>query len=350
MFMEKSSFKINSKQISVFNLKNKNGVAIGISNFGCRLISIIVPDKFGNSKDILLGYDDLKDYITDDNYLGAVVGRFANVIQNGKFQLNGKEYQLVKNFGEHTIHGGEIGFDKVIWEVVEYHESYLKLHYLSKDKEENFPGNLHVWVEYKLTEENKLEIKFTAQSDQDTIINLTIHPYFNLSRHNQGDIAGHQLWIDADKFIPVTSEFIPIGGFCPVDNSPFDFRELKSLGDVIKVKHKQLIAVDGYDHSFVMNKPRSILKPSAIIFDPESGRLLEIYTTETALHFYTANSLNMKKEKGKGGTSDGRRSAFCVEPQHFPDSPNQKDFPSTKLLANELWESKSIFKFDVINN
>ncbi len=348
--MKKTALKINSKQISVFNLKNNNGVVISISNFGCRLISIMVPDKFGNLNDILLGYDDLKDYLTDNNYFGAVVGRFANVIQDGKFKLNNKEYQLVKNFEKHTIHGGEIGFDKVIWDVLEYNESYLKLHYLSKDKEENFPGNLHVWTEYRLTGDNELELKFIAQSDQDTIINLTIHPYFNLSGHNKGDIAGHKLWIDADRFIPVTSEFIPIGGFYSVDNSPFDFREYKSLGDVIKVTHDQLIAADGYDHSFVMNKPKSILKPSAIIFDPDSGRSLEIYTTESALHFYTANSLNMKKENGKGRTAYGRRSAFCIEPQHFPDSPNQMDFPSTKLLASELWKSKSIFKFDVINN
>ena len=347
--MGKYAFKTNGNHASVFKLSNKRGVVIEISNYGCRLISAIVPDKFGNMSDILLGYDDLKEYITDDNYFGAVVGRFANVIQNGKFQLNGEEYQLIKNFGEHTIHGGKIGFDRIIWDVVECQESYLKLHYLSKDKEENFPGNLHIWTEFQLTLDNRLELEFTAVSDQDTILNLTIHPYFNLGGHNQGDISGHELWIDADHFIPINGEFIPIGGLCSVDNSPFDFRNFKSLGDVIDASHSQLCVAEGYDHSFALNKPDGEVGRAAAVLDPKSGRVLEIYTTEPALHFYTANILDIKKEKGKGKTAYGRRSAFCVEPQHFPDSPNQMDFPSTNLLANELWKSKSIFKFDVIN-
>ncbi len=248
------------------------------------------------------------------------------------------------------FHGGKTGFDQAFWEVKEHSDSLIRLFYFSKDGKEHFPGNLIVWVEYRLTDDNCLELEFTAQSDQDTIINLTNHPYFNLGGHSSGNIGDHQVWINANSFIPVSEEFVPLGGFSPVSNSPFDFQTPTFIRDVISSGHEQLNAVGGFDHSFRLTKKTDEFKPAATVTHPKSGRILKIWTSEPALHFYTANTLNVHAPMGKDGTAYAERSAFCMEPQHFPDSIHQDDFPTTVLKANQIRKSKSVFKFELTNN
>lgn len=342
LIANKFDCSIDGKKVSLYTLVNCNGVKIDITNYGGRLITINLPDRYGIFKDVILGYDSITEYIHDDAYMGAIVGRFADVINGGKFVLNKKKYQLKKNFGNHAIHGGENGFDKVVWNVENSDGQRLKLHYLSNDGEENYPGNMNVWVTYSLDNDNKLRLDFLAESDSDTILNLTSHPYFNLSGHDSGTILNHLLKINAQMYATINNSFIPNGELRRVENSPFDFRNSKIIGTSICDNDEQLINADGYDHSFYLTREDGELKLAASLTDNISGRNLNVFTTEPALHIYTSNCLDTS---GKQGATYRRRDAICLEAQHFPDSPNIEVFPSTVLKAGEKFSSSIIYQF-----
>lgn len=345
LIANKFDCSIDGKKVSLYTLVNCNGVKIDITNYGGRLITINLPDKYGIFKDVILGYDSITEYIYDDAYMGAIVGRYADVINGGKFVLNKKKYQLKKNFGNHAIHGGENGFDKVVWDVESSDGQSLKLHYLSNDGEENYPGNMNVWVTYSLDNDNKLRLDFLAESDSDTILNLTSHPYFNLSGHDSGTILNHLLKIDAQMYATINNSFIPKGELRGVENSPFDFRNPKIIGTSICDNDEQLKNADGYDHSFYLTRDDRELKLAASLTDNISGRNLNVFTTEPALHIYTSNCLDTSARKGKQGATYRRRDAICLEAQHFPDSPNNEVFPSTVLKAREKFSSSIIYQF-----
>ena len=356
--MKKSNFNTNlhNKKIQLFTLINGNGVKVEITNFGGKVISIIVPDKNRVFKDVVLGYDHIDDYISGNPYFGALIGRYGNRIAKGKFSLEGREYQLVKNNGENHLHGGMTGFNDVVWDadfVVNKGEPTLELKYISKDGEENYPGNLTVKVIYTLTEENELKISYHATTDKTTIINLTHHSFFNLAGEGSGDILGHSLFIDADEFTPNDKESIPIGQIRSVENTPFDFRKYTLIGERIdgddeqlQFGNEQLFFGNGYDHNYVLkNKQKSIVLAAAV-HEPESGRYMEVFTDQPGMQFYSGNFLD-GSDVGKGGHTYNRRTAFCLETQHFPDSPNQPHFPSTILESEKNYAYTCIYKFSV---
>ena len=339
----------NGIAVDLFTLRNKKGVEAAICNYGGLVISLKVPNRAGRFGDVVLGYDKLADYIKDTPYFGAMIGRYGNRIAKGKFTLDGKEYTLAVNNGPNALHGGLKGFDKVVWEAKILARSEgpsLQLRYTSKDGEEGYPGNLSVTAVYTLTDDNALKLEYTATTDKDTVINLTQHSYFNLA--GKGDILNHTVMIPADKFTPVDSTLIPTGELKPVDGTPFDFRTPTPIGARIGQDDEQLKFGGGYDHNWVINKPMGKLGLMARVFEPTSGRVLEVFSTEPGLQFYTGNFLDGKL-KGKGGWVYQRRNAFCMEPQHYPDSPNQPNFPSVVLKPGQVFKNTIIFKFSVRN-
>jgi len=336
------------KEVDLHQLKNSKNVEIEITNFGGVVVSLKVPDRHGEMADVVLGYDNLASYEADKWHFGATIGRYANRIAGGKFPLNGHEYTLARNNGPNHLHGGVFGFEKAVWQAREDSNTQnerLILEYLSEDGEEGYPGKLDVRVEYSLTDENEFQIKYSATTNKDTILNLTNHSYFNLRGAAEGDILLHQLHLDADRFTPVNENLIPTGELRGVSHTPFDFTRLETIGSRINRQDAQLKFGRGYDHNWVLNKGiNGGLFPAAKLVEPQSGRTLEILTTEPGIQFYSGNFLS-GSVPGKAGAVYGRRSGLCLETQHFPDSPNQPNFPSTVLRAGGQYASTTVFKF-----
>jgi len=334
----------DNKEIELFLLKN-NGMQVAITNYGGRIVSWLAPDKNGDIADIVLGFNSIEGYLNaNEKYFGATIGRYANRLANGIFALNGQEYQLDANNGGHHLHGGSGGFHNVVWNAKQLNEQHLVLQYLSEDGEEGFPGNLNVQVQYILTDENELKIDYTAVTDKTTPVNLTNHAFFNLAGAASGNITDHRFMINAEKFIPVDSTLIPTGEFIEVGGTPFDFTEATAIGERLNCSNEQLAYGKGYDHNFVLSKDQSgKLSLAARISDPLSGRLMEIYTTEPGIQFYSGNSLR-GSDIGKEGKPYLPQMAFCLEPQHFPDSPNQPDFPTTILQPESIYHSLSVYR------
>lgn len=335
--------------IKLYTLKNKSGMTVKVTNYGATVTSIIVPDRNGNMADVALGYKSVEGYMNavDKPYFGAIVGRYGNRIAKGKFSIDGKDYQLATNNGPNHLHGGVIGFDKVVWDAeLDSKANSLVLSYRAKDMEEGYPGNLDIQVTYTLTETNELKVAYLATTDKATHVNLTQHTYFNFKGEGNGDILGHQLKINADRYTPVNKSLIPTGKIASVEKTPFDFRKAKEIGKDINVEDQQLTFGAGFDHNWVLNRKDNNLSLAAQVLEPESGRTLEVHTTEPGIQFYCGNFLDGRL-KGKSGNPYIHRGGFCLETQHFPDSPNQQNFPSTLLKPGQKYESKTIFKFGI---
>jgi aldose 1-epimerase len=337
----------DGQEVELYTLSNTNGLETEITTYGGIVVSLKVPDRDGKFDDVVLGFNSLDGYLKGHPFFGALVGRYGNRIGKAKFTLNGKEYKLAVNNGENSLHGGTKGFDKVVWKAkpVTVKEGVaLELSYLSKDGEEGFPGNLSVKVTYTLTNNNELKIDYSATTDQDTIVNLTNHSYFNLAGQGNGDILAHQLQINADRFTPVDSGLIPTGELRSVKSTPLDFTQLTAIGARIGQDDEQLKLGKGYDHNFVLNGKAGTLRQAAKIVEPRTGRVMEVSTTEPGVQLYTANYLDGSL-KGKDGKAYGPRSGFCLETQHFPDSPNKPDFPTTVLKKGSRYQTTTVFKF-----
>jgi aldose 1-epimerase len=338
---------VNEKQVYLYTIKNSKGMVAEITNYGGTLVSLKVPDNKGELDDVVLGYEKLEDYLNYKNFFGCTVGRFANRIENSSFELNGIQYKVAKNEGENHLHGGIVGFDKVVWEEElqseESNES-VEFSYLSKDGEEGYPGNLNVKVKYTITEDNELKIEYYAVSDKDTIVNLTNHSYFNLSGQGSGDVLSHKLMINSDKFTVNDKYSIPTGEIAEVNNTPLDFRELTYIGKNIDSSHEQIIFGSGYDHNFIINNDGNKLSKAAEVYDEKTGRVMEVYTTKPGVQFYSGNFLK-GLEPGKGGTTYVKRGGLCLETQHFPNSVKHKNFPTPILKAKEKYEHSTIYKF-----
>ena len=332
----------------LFVLTNKNGAEVSITNYGGAVVSLKVPDRGGKLADVVLGYDGIDGYVNDKSYFGALVGRYGNRIGHAQFVLDGKTYTLAKNNGENSLHGGVKGFNKAVWTAKTLSKKdgqLLELSYLSKDGEEGFPGNLKVTVTYTWTDANALKIEYSATTDKKTVVNLTNHSYFNLAGQGSGDSLGHLLTIEADKFTPVDSGLIPTGELRDVAGTPFDFRKPIAIGARIGQDDEQLKLGGGYDHNFVLRRSAGSSESlAARVVEPTSGRVLEVWTTEPGVQFYTGNFLD-GKSAGKGGATYPKRSAFCLETQHFPDSPNQPKFPSVALNPGERYHTITTYKF-----
>lgn len=337
--------KLDGKQTDLFLLKNSNGMQAAVTNYGGRLVSLIVPGKENKMVPVVVGFDQLKGYVqSTEPYFGASIGRYGNRIAAGKFNLEGKTYQLSVNNGPNTLHGGTQGFQYKVWDAQQIGDSVLVLSYVSPDGDNGFPGKLTASVTYTLTSNNELKLDYKAVTDQPTVVNLTNHAFFNLNGEGSGDIKGHLLQINADKFTPVDSTLIPTGELIAVKDSPFDFTKPETIGKRIEATNLQLQFGKGYDHNFVLNNSGIDVKAAEIVGD-QSGVVMQIYTTEPGLQFYSGNFMQSKNKLRKG--MDDFRTAFCLETQHFPDSPNQPSFPSTVLKPGTTYESHSIYKFSV---
>jgi aldose 1-epimerase len=330
--------------VFVFTLENSNGIEARITNYGGILVSLKTPDRNGETADVVLGFDALAGYLAHpDHFFGSLIGRYANRIDQARFSLRGVKYLLDKNDGSNSLHGGSTGFDKRIWAPTYASNCQLELNYLSKDGEGGFPGNLNVTVTYSLTERDDLHIRYVATTDRETAVNLTNHSYFNLSAGESDSILDHRLTIDADRFLPVREDLIPTGEYRPVHGTSFDFRTPMTIGARIENHDQQLKCVGGYDHNWVLNHT-SGLSTAARVEEPTTGRVLQVQTTEPGLQFYSGNFLDGTIQ-GKAGVVYKRRSGFCLEPQHFPDSPNQPAFPSTLLSPGQRFESLTVYRF-----
>jgi aldose 1-epimerase len=331
--------------IGLYKLANANGMEALVSNYGATIVSLLVADKNGKKDDVVFGYDSIQGYYDGRAYFGCVAGRYANRIAKGQFQLDGKTYDLAKNNGPNSLHGGIKGFDKVVW-TAKQDDGGLTLTYTSKDGEEGYPGNLTVTVRYVLKNDNSLQIEYSAVTDKATLVNVTNHSYFNLEGQGQGDILDHEILINADGFTPVDSTLIPTGEIRKVAGTPFDFTSPHKIGERINdTSDLQVKYGLGYDHNFTLNGETGKMKLAARVKAPISGRVMEVHTTEPGVQFYSGNFLN-GSEKGKGSVY-GYRSGFCLETQHFPDSPNKPSFPTTVLKPGEEYRSTTVFKFAV---
>ena len=333
--------------VDQYTLKNSNGMEVSVISFGGIITSLKAKDRDGKNEDVVLGFDNLGDYENKSPYFGALIGRYGNRIKEGKFSLDGVEYKLAKNNGENHLHGGLKGFDKVIWDVeVEVNKSSasLMLRYTSMDTEEGYPGNLGIKVTYTLTNEDELKVRYEAETDKKTIVNLTQHSYFNLSAGLRKDILGHEITIDADYFLPVDMTLIPTGEIREVGQTPFDFREFKVVGDDIDLDETQITYGNGYDHCWVLNNQDEGVRFVASAYDPLSGRLLEVFSDQPGIQFYSGNFLDGTLQSKEGGSYEFR-SGFCLETQHYPNSPNQENFPSVILNPGEKYNTETIFKF-----
>jgi aldose 1-epimerase len=338
---------INRKKTALYILKNKNGLEAAITNYGGKVVSLIVPDRNGKMADVVLGFLNIHDYLNaKEPYFGALIGRYGNRIAKGRCVVDGKTLELATNNGENHLHGGKVGFNAVVWDAKQLNAQTLELSYHSKDGEEGYPGNLTVIVIYELTDSNELKIHYLAFTDKTTIVNLTHHYFFNLQGEGNATINDHMLMINADKYTPVDKGLIPTGELAPVEGTPFDFRKLKTIQHDLHTTNKQLEYGNGYDHNFVLNKTGDSLTLAARVEEPVSGRVMEVWTTEPGLQFYGGNFLN-GKDVGKSGKPYLFRSAFCLETQHFPDSPNHANFPSTVLMPGETYHSVCVYRFSV---
>jgi aldose 1-epimerase len=330
----------------ILTMSNSKGMEMTVTNLGARVMTLLVPDKNGEVIDVVLGYDTPKEYLTSpEPFLGTAVGRYGNRIAKGEFELDGQTYSLALNNGANSLHGGPGGFHNVIWSVEEADNSHIVFTYLSEDGEEGFPGNLTVKMTYYLTEDNEFKITYEAETDKATPINLTHHSFFNLDGVDNGDILDHELILNASNYTPVDSTLIPLGSIDPVAGTPFDFTEAKLIGRDINKENEQLKFGGGFDHNWVLDKhEEGSLELAATAYAPKSGIVMDVYTTEPGIQFYSGNFLD-GSAVGKDGISYEFRSAFCLETQHFPDSPNQPHFPSTILRPGENYEQTCIYKF-----
>ena len=337
---------IDGKKTDLYVLQNKAGVQAVFTNYGARWVSMLVPDKEGNTKDVVIGLPSVEDYKNaEEPYYGATVGRYANRIGKAKFTLDGKEYQLAANLPPSHLHGGKEGFQYKVWDAVQQGQS-VTFTYLSPDGEEGYPGNLQVTAVYTLTDDGEVTVDFKATTDKPTVLNLTNHAFFNLNGEGSGDVLNHILQINADRYTPVDKDSIPVGRLDSVEGTPFDFRKATVIGERIETENEQLKYGTGYDHNLVLNKQGSELSLAAIATGDETGIQMEVHTTEPGMQLYTGNFMKGKHTL-KSGTKDEKRNAFCLETQHFPDSPNQPGFPSTVLRPGETFTSRSVFKFSV---
>lgn len=334
--------------VDLYTFSNANGVKTSVMTYGATWVSMIVPDKNGKAEDVLLGFDNLDGFIGKTNpYFGAVVGRYGNRIAKGKFTLDGKEYTLAVNNKENHLHGGIIGFGKVVWKAEEIKvdgNPGVKLTYVSKDMEEGYPGTLTATVTYSLDNKNQFRIDYQATTDKATVLNLTNHAYFNLDGEGSGDILGHELQLNADHFTPTDVGLIPTGDITPVKGTPMDFTKPSKIGARIEDKYEALVLGGGYDHNYVLNSKDGSLAQGGKVVGPKSGRVLEFYTTQPGVQFYTGNFLD-GTAKGKGGKVYNKRYGFCLETQHFPDSPNHPKFPTSVLKPGETYKQTTVFKF-----
>ena len=336
----------DGKEAHLYTLTNKQGVEVSITDFGGTVVSLRVPDRNGKLSDVVLGYDAPKDYELGKAYFGGTIGRYGNRIAHGQFTLDGNQYTLAKNDGANHLHGGIRGFNKVLWTAADASTkdaASLRLTYLSKDGEEGYPGNLSVEVTFTLTDANELKIDYAASTDKDTVANLTNHSYFNLA--GTGTILDHQLMLSAGRFTPVDAGLIPTGELRSVQGTPFDFRTATTIGARINQADEQLKLGKGYDHNWILDRTTDAkLSLAAKVSEPTTGRILEVWTTEPAIQFYSGNFLDGSAH-GKGGKPYEFRSGFCLETQHYPDSPNHPDFPSTTLKSGIRYNSTTVFKF-----
>ncbi len=342
------SFKkeIDGKQAALYTLKNKNNAEAVFTNYGGRLVSLLVPNKDGKLVDVVVGFKSVSDYEkSTEPYFGATIGRYGNRIAKGKFMLEGKTYSLFTNNGQNTLHGGKKGYQYVVWDATQPAANTLVLHYLSKDGDENFPGNLDVKVTYTLTDNNELKMDYEAKTDKTTVVNLTNHAFFNLNGDGSGTILNHEVQIYADGYTPVDSTLIPTGKIEKVAGTPFDFNKTTTIGARINDKNEQLTFGKGYDHNYVLNKTKAMgMFHAATVKGDKSGIVMDIYTQEPGLQFYSGNFMQ-SKNTFKSGAKDDFRTAIAMETQHFPDSPNQPAFPSTVLKPGQLYKTSSIYKF-----
>ena len=341
---------IEGDSVGFYTLKNANGIEITFTNYGQRLVSLHAPDKNGKFEDVVLGFATLKDFMKKRNFFGAVIGRYGNRIGKGTFMIGDTKYDLAINNGENSLHGGLIGFEAVVWRVDEATENSITFSRLSPDMEEGYPGNLDVQVSYILNDSNELIIKYKAISDKATVVNLTNHSFFNLKGEGNGDITDHVMMINADGYTPVDDGLIPTGKIDKVAGTPFDFNTPKTIGKDIDSDFGQLKIGKGYDHNYVLNdtpQNEDGLKLAAKVIEPASGRTLEVYTSEPGMQLYTGNFLT-GADIGKTDKVYPFRGSFCLETQHYPDSPNKPEFPSTLLNPGEVYESTTIYKFGVV--
>ena len=340
-----------AETVDLYTLTNSKGMEVKISTYGGAVVSLKVPDKSGKVADIVLGFDSLDGYQAPNPYFGAIIGRYGNRIAKGEFKLNGATFKLAVNDGANHLHGGLRGFDKILWRGREMHSPdgvRLDLTYMSKDGEEGYPGELNTTVSYTVAgEKNELRIDYEAVTTKDTVLNLTNHSYFNLAGQGEGDILNHSVTILADRFTPVDKGLIPTGELKSVDGTPFDFRTPRTIGERIDAKDPQLVYGKGYDHNFVLNKIGGDLELVARATEPTTGRSMQVLTTEPGMQFYTGNFLD-GTITGKNQKVYGRRAAFCMETQHFPNSPNQPSFPSTTLKPVQRYRSTTVYRFSTI--
>lgn len=345
----------NGQTAALYTLENEKGMKVKITNYGGIIVSLFVPDKNGSLSDIVLGYDNLEDYFDDPNYFGAIIGRYANRIAEGKFKIGEKKYQLEINekIGccSNCLHGGKNSFNNQLWkaETTDYKgNKSLKLAYLSEDGEAGFPGNLKVVVYYTLTEDNKLKVEYQAETDQETVVNLTQHSYFNLKGHGKGTIENHLLYLNSDQFTPAAKNSIPTGEFKDVKNTVFDFTSSKKIGADINAEIKQFDYTGGYDHNWVLNKEdQNELGLAAVVQENSSGRKLEVWTTEPGIQFYSGNGITVS-EPAKDNTLYQKRGGLCLETQHFPNSPNQENFPAVILKPGKKYHTVTEFHFKIV--
>lgn len=336
----------DGKAVDLYTLSNERGMVVQITNYGGIVTSLQVPDRKGKTDDVVLGFDTLADYIKDNPLFGALVGRYANRIAGGQIKLDGQTYSLTKNSGPNHIHGGNIGFNKVVWEATPIRQKGavgVSLRHFSPDGSEGYPGNLTVTVVYSLTNKNELKIDYTAVSDKSTVINLTNHSYFNLAGVGNGDVLSHLMMINADRFTPIDKDTIPTGEVRQVAGTPLDFRSATAIGARINQDDEQLKFGGGYDFNFVLNRRGRKPSLAARVYEPTSGRTMEVYTTEPGMVLYTGNFLN--GVQGKGGKIYRKRDGFCLETGHFPDSPNHANFPTTILNPGQTYRQITFYRF-----
>ena len=347
--LKKSNFQsvVNGDSTNLYVLTNANGVEVTLTNYGGRIVSVMVPDREGNMKDVVLGFDNIDDYVNVNNNFGATIGRYGNRIANGKITVEGVEYQLPKNNFGHTLHGGPKGFDKKVFNAEQINDQTVVFTCLSKDGEANFPGNLDVKVTMTLTDYNAIDLQYEATTDKETVVNLTNHSYFNLSGDGNNTILNDSLTIYADAFTPVDDTFMTTGEISPVEGTPMDFRTPAAIGARIdNYDYAQLKNGDGYDHNWVLNTRGDVTQVAATVYSPATGIVLDVYTDEPGVQVYTGNFLD-GTVTGKNGAVYAKRNAICLETQKYPDSPNKPDWPSPYLKPGEKYTSRCIYKFSV---
>ena len=345
--VRKAFGRVEGRPVDLFLLTNSRGMRAAITNYGGIVVELWVPDRQGRLADVVLGYPAVEEYVKASPYFGAIIGRYGNRIGKARFTLGGKEYRLAANDHGNHLHGGIKGFDKVIWQAQPAetpHGPQLTLSYLSRDGEEGYPGNLEATVTYRVTADNALEIEYRATADKPTPVNLTNHSYFNLRGQGEGDILGHHLMLCADRFTPVDAELIPTGELRSVEGTPFDFRTPVAIGKRIDQPDEQLRFGRGYDHNFVLNKKPGEMSLAARVVEPSTGRVMDVLTTEPGIQFYSGNFLD-GTNVGKGGKVYRHRYGFCLETQHFPDSPNKPHFPATILEPGKEYRSRTVYRF-----